>query len=90
VDQLSPARRTALVSLVYNRGARLEDREARQERREMRAIRDLLAAGRFDEVAAQFEAMTRLWDPAKVAGLIQRRRHEAKLWNEGFAALSLE
>jgi hypothetical protein len=90
VDQLSPARRTALVSLVYNRGARLEDREARQERREMRVIRDLLAQGRFDQVAGQFEAMTRLWDPAKVAGLIQRRRNEAKLWNEGFAALSLE
>ena len=55
----------------------------------MRAIRDLLATGRFDDVPGQFEAMTRLWDPVKVAGLITRRRNEAKLWREGFAALNL-
>ena len=91
IDALPPARRTALVSLVYNRGTRLTDREpARQERREMRAIRDLLAAGAHDAVAAQFESMTRLWDPARAGGLIRRRREEAKLWQEGFAALQLE
>jgi len=91
VDKLTPWQRTALVSLVYNRGPRLSDHDpVRQERREMRAIRDLLATGRLDEVPGQFEAMTRLWDPVKVAGLITRRRNEAKLWREGFAALNLE
>jgi hypothetical protein len=91
VDRLSPARRAALLSLVYNRGNRLSDSSAeRQDRREMRTIRDLLAAGRDDEVGAQFESMTRLWDPAKAPGLITRRREEAKLWNEGFAAVRLE
>jgi peptidoglycan hydrolase-like protein with peptidoglycan-binding domain len=90
VDDLEPARRTALVSLVYNRGTRLQDKDpAQQDRLEMRAIRDLLAAQRFDEVADQLDAMTRLWDPAKTAGLIQRRHDEAKLWRSGFAAVQL-
>jgi peptidoglycan hydrolase-like protein with peptidoglycan-binding domain len=86
VDTLTPARRTALVGLVYNRGTDLEG----DRRVEMRAIRDLLATGRFDDVAGQFEAMTRLWDPAKESGLIARRRAEATLWQSGFAAVSLD
>ncbi len=90
VDALSPARQTALVSLVYNRGARLTDKDpVAQDRREMRAIRDLLAANSVDAVAGEFESMTRLWDPQKVAGLIQRRRDEATLWRDGFSALQL-
>ena len=83
---LTAAQRTALVSLVYNRGTDLEG----DRRLEMRTIRDLLAAGRFDEVAEQFESMTRLWNPATTAGLIRRRRSEATLWRDGFAALQLE
>jgi len=83
---LTAAQRTALVSLVYNRGTDL----AGDRRLEMRAIRDLLAAGRHDEVAEQFEPMTRLWDPATTGGLIRRRRSEATLWRAGFAALQLE
>ena len=90
VDALSPARQTALVSLVYNRGARLTDKDpAAQDRREMRAIRDLLAANDLDAVAGQFESMTRLWDPQKLGGLIQRRRDEATLWRAGFAPLQM-
>jgi hypothetical protein len=84
---LSPARRTALVSLVYNRGPLLIDRDPlRQERREMRAIRDLLAAGDLTSVPAQFESMTRLWT---LPGLIQRRHDEARLWRSGFESLQL-
>lgn len=91
LDEVSPARRTALVSLVYNRGNGLTDRNSVvQERREMRNIRDLLAAGRADAVAAEFDAMARLWDPATEKGLIQRRRDEATLWRAGFPALQLE
>ena len=90
VQDLPPARRTALVSLVYNRGSRLKDEDpVRQERREMRQIRDLLAAGNFDEVADQLEAMARLWDPEKTPGLIRRRHDEARLWRSGFEALQL-
>lgn len=84
---LTPARRTSLVSLVYNRGPLLADRDpARQERREMRAIRDLLAAGDFAAVPAQFESMARLWT---LPGLIQRRHDEARLWRSGFESLQL-
>lgn len=90
VDTLAPARRTALLSLVYNRGTRLTDKEPREERREMRAIQELLSANRLDEIPTQFESMTRLWDPAKLAGLIDRRRTEATLWRSGFAVLQLE
>ena len=91
VDHLPPARRSALISLVYNRGAGLQDLSAqKQDRREMRNIRALLAAGELESVAAQFESMTRLWDPATEKGVIQRRRDEAALWRSGFAALKLE
>ena len=91
VDNLPPARRTALVSLVYNRGARMTDkRPEKRDRQEMRNIRALLAVGQLDGVAAQFESMTRLWDPAKDGGVIQRRRDEAALWRSGFTALKLE
>jgi peptidoglycan hydrolase-like protein with peptidoglycan-binding domain len=83
---VTPPQRTALVSLVYNRGADLTG----DRRREMRAIRDLLGAGRFDDVAAQLDSMTRLWDPLREGGLIQRRRDEATLWRSGFAALQLD
>lgn len=85
---LKEHQRTALVSLVYNRGTSFTDSDAGKEnRREMRTIRDLLAAGKLDEVAGQFESMTRLWDPA--SGLIRRRRDEATLWRSGFEALQL-
>ena len=83
---INSAQRTALVSLVYNRGTDLTgDRRA-----EMRTIRDLLASGRMDEVPDQFDSMVRLWDPAKAGGLIRRRRSEAKLWRSGFRALQLD
>ena len=83
---LTPAQRTALVSLVYNRGTDLEG----DRRREMLAIRTLLASGRIDDVPEQFESMTRLWDPAVAGGLIRRRRSEALLWRSGFASIQLD
>lgn len=91
VDDLSAPRQTSLVSLVYNRGAQLDSDDPRihDARREMRTIRDLLAANDPDAVADQFESMTRLWDPQKLAGLVRRRRDEATLWRSGFTALQL-
>jgi Spy/CpxP family protein refolding chaperone len=86
LPSLGAARRTALVSLVYNRGNDLQG----DRRSEMRTIRDLLAAGRFDDVADQFEQMTRLWNAATEGGLIRRRRAEATLWRAGFTALQLD
>jgi len=79
-ETLPPLCRGALVSLVYNRGAALDG----DDRREMRAIRDSLAAGKLTEVPAQYESMTRLWP--KAAGLRARRMAEAELWRRGLAA----
>jgi GH24 family phage-related lysozyme (muramidase) len=56
----------------------------------MRTIRELLAAAHFDEVANQLDAMSRLWDPARLPGLVRRRHDEAKLWRSGFVALQLD
>ena len=92
IDELPTARRSALASLVYNRGAALKDEpgDHQERRREMRAIRALLAAGDADGVADQFDAMSRLWDAKTAAGLIARRHREATLWRSGFAALQLD
>ena len=90
-DGFPPAMRTALVSLVYNRGDRLSDRNpVLQERREMRSIQQRLAAGDVNGVADDLVAMTRLWEGQGLGGLIQRRRDEAALWRSGFAAVNLE
>jgi len=79
----------ALISLVFNRGGRMNDRDERlQERREMRAIRDVVGAfsagARAEsealmEIAMQLRSMTRLWEGANLGGLIRRREAEAAL-----------
>lgn len=85
LDDLPAARRTALISLVFNRGNDLEG----DRRREMKRVQELLGAGDVDAIAGQFEAMVRLWDPVKERGVIERRQREAVLWRDGFAALQL-
>lgn len=69
----------ALVSLVYNRGASM----AGDGRVEMRAIRDLIAAGKLDDVPYQIRAMKRLWPT--VEGLQNRREAEAVMWERGLS-----
>lgn len=87
LDALPPARRTALVSLVYNRGPSLVDAPGSDRRLEMRRIRELLDEERVDEVAEQLEAMARLWPDG--GGLGDRRCREAILWRSGFEALQM-
>ena len=77
-DGLSGLRRGILVSLVYNRGESMSGDDSRTE---MRAIRDLVSAGRADDVPAQIQAMKRLWPPT--SGLQGRRDREAALWRKG-------
>ena len=84
-QSLNAAQRTALVSLVYNRGADLEG----DRRREMRTIQTLLLNGQLADVPAQFESMTRLWQNV-APGLVKRRRAEATLWQSGFGAVQLD
>ncbi len=90
LDTLPANRRTALISLVLNRGGSLQDEpgDSSQRRREMRQIRQLLDAGELEAVAEQFDSMARLWDRTS-RGLVERRHREANLWRNGFAALQL-
>jgi hypothetical protein len=84
--------RAVLVSIVFNRGNSLNG----ARRREMRNIRDILAAAddpalhkakrkmMLSDVEDEIVAMQRLWEPG--SGLIKRRQAEANLWRAGLAA----
>ena len=86
-EHLSDRSFGALVSLVFNRGAGMRDEDAIvQQRREMRAIRDHLLAGRLDLIPDEFRSMKRLWEgKPDVAGLLRRRDEEAALFERGLA-----
>jgi V8-like Glu-specific endopeptidase len=75
----------AMLSLVYNRGPGLEG----DRRREMRAIRDLMAERRWSGVPEQFRAMKRLWEgqPA-LKGVVLRREAEALLFERGLEQMT--
>jgi GH24 family phage-related lysozyme (muramidase) len=75
VDQLPAAAQGALVSLVFNRGPGMNG----DSRREMRAVRDAVAAGDLQEIANQIRAMKRLWEGKGLDGLLKRRDAEADL-----------
>jgi hypothetical protein len=75
--------RGALVSLVYNRGTALSG----ESRREMKAIQFRLSTGDFPGVAAEIEAMKRLWPNSQ--GLRDRRDREAELWRKGLEEAGL-
>ena len=73
-----------LVSLVYNRGNGMTDSpQYPGNRKEMRDIRDAVAAGRLGDIPAALRAMKRLWPEGN--GLRDRREREAKLFEEGLA-----
>ncbi len=83
--------RSALVSIVFNRGNSL----AGSGRQEMRAIRDILKTANdpalhknkrkmvLADVEDQIVSMQRLWD--RSSGLYKRRQGEANMWRQGLA-----
>lgn len=75
IEQLPADAQAALLSLVYNRGTRMTG----ASRREMKAIKALVANQDLQGIADQIRAMKRLWDPARLAGLHKRRDNEAEL-----------
>lgn len=81
-DMLSPLSLGMLVSLSYNRGTGMAQEGRRME---MRRIRDLMAAKRFDEIPAQFMSMQRLW--ARGSDLWRRRQHESVLFQKGLTSV---
>lgn len=75
VDKLNDNTRTAMTSLVFNRGTSLKG----DTRKEMLQIRNIIASNNIDlkKIASLFRNMKRLWD--KTSGLVGRREREAKL-----------
>lgn len=94
LDTLPPLCRSALVSIVFNRGNALDG----PRRSEMRAIQTLLARADkpgmslserktiLSDVEEQIVSMQRLWGPE--TGLYKRRQGEADLWRNGLETLS--
>lgn len=79
-----------LVSLTFNRGASYavakKPTDTLDRYREMRAIRQHMAARAFDAIPAEILAMIRIWKGTKVeAGLARRRQAEAELFAAGLA-----
>jgi Putative peptidoglycan binding domain len=76
-DQLNRLLRGVLVSLVYNRGTKMDG----DERKEMREIRDAVQTGNLNAVPQAILSMKRLWPDSD--GLRLRREREAELFREG-------
>jgi hypothetical protein len=74
IDSLNEDTRGALVSMVYNRGNKIEG----DTRKEMRAIIDLVAKQDYEGIADQIERSKRLWENS-LDGLVKRREEEADL-----------
>ncbi|MFN4246567.1 MAG: hypothetical protein ACK4EY_02525 [Flavipsychrobacter sp.] len=80
VEKLPPDTQGAILSLVYNRGYLINDTDRRKE---MKALKPIIAAGDLPGIAAQLRSMKRLWDSKKQKGLITRRENEALLAENG-------
>jgi GH24 family phage-related lysozyme (muramidase) len=81
MDLLNEDTQGALVSVVYNRGNRLEG----DSRVEMRAIVDLIAKQDYEGIAEQIEKSKRLWEGKGLDGLVTRRESEADLVRDSMA-----
>lgn len=81
MDLLNLDTQGALVSMVYNRGNKLEG----DSRAEMRAIVDLIAKQDYEGIAEQIEKSKRLWENKGLDGLVVRRESEADLVRDSMA-----
>lgn len=75
MDLLNEDTQGALVSVVYNRGNKLEG----DSRIEMRSIVDLIALQDYEGIADQIEKSKRLWEGKGLDGLVLRREAEADI-----------
>jgi GH24 family phage-related lysozyme (muramidase) len=81
MDLLNDDTKGALVSVVYNRGNKLEG----DSRVEMKAIVDLIAKQDYEGIAEQIEKSKRLWEGKGLDGLVKRRESEADLVRDSMA-----
>ena len=75
LETLNEDTQGALVSMVYNRGMKLEG----DSRVEMKAIVDLVAKQDYHGIAEEIEKSKRLWEGKGLDGLVLRREAEADL-----------
>lgn len=75
VEDLPADAQAMLLSLVFNRGTRMSG----SARREMKAIKPLVAAKNLDGIAEQVRSMKRLWDVDVLPGFHVRRDKEANM-----------
>ncbi len=75
LEKLPPDAQSAIVSLVYNRGAKLQG----STRVEMANIKPFIRDNNLDAIAAEIESMKRLWVGEGLDGLLKRRDSEARL-----------
>lgn len=75
VEKLFPDAQSAMLSLVYNRGASM----AGSRRKEMAALKPLVIIQDYPAIADQILSMKRLWENKGLDGLLNRRDSEAAL-----------
>lgn len=88
LDALHPHCVSALVSLVFNRGASF--RKVGDRYREMRAILAAMQAMDFAAIPDQIRSMKRLWINTGQNGLLRRRDDEANLFRSGLDIMNGE
>ena len=81
LDSLNEDTQGAIVSMVYNRGTKLDG----DSRTEMRAIVDLVKNKDYEGIAEEIEKSKRLWEHKNLDGLVIRREAEADLVRDSIA-----
>lgn len=81
LDTLNDDTQGALVSMIYNRGNKLEG----DSRVEMRAIVDMVKNKDYEGIAEEIEKSKRLWEGKGLDGLVVRREAEADLIRDSIA-----
>lgn len=78
LDELNEDTQGALVSMVYNRGNKLEG----DSRVEMKAIVEMVKNKDYEGIAEEIEKSKRHWEHKNLDGLVVRREAEADLIRE--------
>jgi hypothetical protein len=81
LETLNEDTQGALVSMVFNRGNKIEG----DSRREMKAIVELVAKKDYKGIAEEIEKSKRLWEHKGLDGLVIRRESEADLIRDSIA-----
>jgi len=76
IADLHPDAQSAIVSLVYNRGTSMQNKDSR---REMRELREHVRNQDYHAIEGALRSMKRLWAGRNLDGLLKRRDEEADM-----------